>query len=477
MRRAILRVPTLLPPDLATISGGDWAVHEIGHAALGDARRTARAVRILAAFGDQPNASVSEAMGSPAAAKAAYCLFENDDAKPEVLRTAHHQSTAARTRNEEIVLVLHDTTELDWTSHPATTGLGPLSAPSHQGLHVHSSFAVTTDGVPLGLLNQIVWARDPETRGIAEERRTRAFDDKESAKWTTGIAASADVVGPGPRLIHIGDQESDVYDVVRAALERGDEIVLRACQNRRTDEPGRLSHDVVAAAPAAGTRTIQVGRAPNRPARDAELTLRWTTLTVLAPKYRYAEKLPPVTVTAVLVEELDPLAGSEAIRWLLITTVPTTSVEEAWERVRWYALRWRIERYHYVLKSGFRMEERQFQTAERLERVLAFAAIVAWRVLFLTYVGREAAAEPARWLTPAQGRILWAATHPKDPGHDTPLTNREAVRALGRLGGFMGRRHDGEPGAKVLWRGVQRFTLICLGVQLAPLLLDFEGKE
>ncbi len=223
MRRPIRPVPTLLPTDLATISGDDWAVHELGHAALGDARRTARAVAILAAFGDQPDGSVSEAMGSPAAAKTAYRLFENDDAEPESLRTAHHQSTAARIRNEEIVLVLHDTTELDWTSHPSTTGLGPLSARSHQGLHVHSSFAVTTDGVPFGLLSQTVWARDPETVGITKERRNRAFEDKESAKWTTGIAASAEVVGPGPRLIHIGDQESDIYDVVRAALDRGDE--------------------------------------------------------------------------------------------------------------------------------------------------------------------------------------------------------------------------------------------------------------
>jgi hypothetical protein len=433
------------------VASTDWAEQELGHAALGDVRRTRRAVQVLAALGAQPGAAVSDAVGGDAtAAKGAYRLFANPAIVPADLRTAHQQTTAARVRSEPVVLVLHDTTELDWTAHPATTGLGPLTAPSHQGLHVHSALAVTPDGVPLGLLAQQGWARDPADAGSCHARRARPFDVKESHKWGAGIAAAAAMVGGATRLIHIGDQESDVYDVFLFGLRHGHEFLLRTGQLRRTDQPGQLNREVLAAQPVAATRTIVVGRAPHRPEREARLALRWTTLTLRPPRSRDAEHLPPITVTAIAVQEADPPVGEPPIDWLLVTTLPTRTVEAAWERVGWYALRWRIERYHYVLKSGCRLEASQLQTGERLERLLALAAVVAWRVLYLTYAARTTPATPATWLRPLETRLLWAAIG-QDPGTaPATATTREAVRALAKLGGFLGRRGDGEPGVKVL---------------------------
>jgi hypothetical protein len=472
-----MQFPVLIAP------GDGWAAAELGHAALGDARRTQRLVQVAAAWAAQPTASFPDLAGDAAATKALYRFFDLpqrvfDRDVPEAIRQAHYQATRQRLAGAGTVLAVQDTTSLDFTHHPATEDLGPLETARRVGLFVHSTLAVGRDGQPYGLLAQQVWAREPAERGRRHTRHQRPVADKESAKWLRALAASRAAVPAGVTLVHVGDQEADVYDLFVAAQAAPEtELLVRATGERRVaSEPGTLRATLLAQ-PIVDTRTMILPRADERPTREARLTLRYRRLTLPPPRYRAAEQLPPVTLDAVLVQEVDAPPGVEPIEWLLLTSVPVASVEAAWERVRWYTYRWRIERYHLVLKSGLRLESRQLGTAARLDCCLAVASVIASRLLQLTYWARTQPEAPAAGLVSAdEWAVVWAARHPGRPVPAHP-TIRQAVREIAGLGGFLGRRADGEPGVITLWRGLQRLHDLLHGYYLARSQLPDVGNE
>jgi hypothetical protein len=217
---------------------------------------------------------------------------------------------------------------------------------------------------------------------------------------------------------------------------------------------------------------LALPRADDRPARDAHLALRYAAVALVPPRRRGGGRLPPVDVDAVLVEEDAAPAGQEPVRWLLLTSVPVADVASAWERVTWYTYRWRVERYHLVLKSGLRIEQRQLATAARLELCLAVCGVVASRLLRLTYLARVRPAAPAACVLPPDAwPVLWAARHPHAPAPPPAApTLRQAVREIAALGGFLGRRGDGDPGVITLWRGWQRLQDLRAGYHLATAL-------
>jgi hypothetical protein len=459
-----------------------WARAEVGRADLGDLRRTGAAVRVLAALAAQPGAPLPQAGGDRATTKAAYRLFDLPERYPDLglpaaLRAAHQRATKARlaAAGRRTVLAVQDTTDLDETAHPATTGVGPLETARRRGLFVHSTLAVTLDGTPQGLLAQQVWARDPAAVGQRHRRKQRPIEEKESSKWLAALAEGRADLPETVTLVHVGDREADVYDLfVAAAQVPGTALLVRACRDRRTRGPAGETGHVWAdlrARPVADTRTLGLPRRPGQAPREARLTLRWQRVTLQPPRRAAAAggPLPPLALDALLVEEVDAPAGATPLRWCLLTSVPVTDRTSAWERVRWYTLRWRVERYHLVLKSGCRLEQRRFGTAGRLEAALALYGIVACRVLQLTYAARATPDAPATaLLAPDEWALLWAARHPDDPLPTTAEpTVREAVRELAGLGGFLGRRGDGDPGAITLWRGVARFHDLLLGYHLA----------
>jgi hypothetical protein len=472
----------LVPAPLPTGTEAEWAARELGHAALGDARRTQRLVQLAAAWAAQPTTAFPDLAGAPAASKAQYRFFDLpqrvfDRDIPAAIRQAHGQATGERLAGAATVLAVQDTTSLDFTHHPATEDLGPLETARRVGLFVHSTLAVGTDGQPYGLLAQAVWAREPAARGQRHTRRQRPVSEKESAKWLRALAASRQAVPAGVPLVHVGDQEADVYDLFVAAQAQPEtELVVRATGERRVATPQGTLRATLLAQPVADTRTVTLPRADERPTRDARLTLRYTRLTLPPPAYRAAEQLRPVSLDAVLVQEVEAPAGVEPIEWLLLTTVPVDSVDAAWERVRWYTYRWRIERYHLVLKSGLRLESRQLGTAARLDCCLAVASVIASRLLELTYAARTQPEAPADALVSTdEWTVVWTARHPDQPVPSRP-TLRQAVREIAGLGGFLGRRRDGEPGVITLWRGLQRLHDLLQGYYLAQSLHPDVGK-
>ena len=439
-----------------------WAACEFGAAELGDARRTARLVALAGALGASPAATLPEACGDPAALKAAYRFFDADGVTPEALLASHVRATYARLAAVPLVLAAQDTTLLDWTHHPATTGLGPLGSARQQGLLAHSTLALTPERVPLGLLAQQVWARDAATYGQLPDQHARGIEAKESQKWLTSLAAvaAARAACPQTHFVSVGDREADVYDLFAAPRPAGVDLLVRATQDRGVADPDhRRLRAAVAAAPVAATATLHLPRRGDQPARDAALTVRWRAVTLRPPKARAAERLPPAPVWAVWAVEETPPPGAAPVEWLLLTTVPTAAAAAALARLAWYACRWGIEVWHKVLKSGCRIEARQLATADRLRRCLALYSVIAWRVLWAAMLARAVPDAPCTaLLADDEWQALYCAIHRTPTPPATPPPLREAVRWLAQLGGFLARARDGDPGVTALWRGFQHLA-------------------
>jgi hypothetical protein len=279
--------------------------------------------------------------------KGAYRFFENDDIEPDDIVHSHIDATYHRLDQVPLVLAVQDTTEVDWTSLRGAKGLGPLGNSACRGLFVHSTLAFTPDRVPLGLLAQRVWARDPTDIGKSARRKNRPIQEKESQKWLHSLDAvlTAHDGCPGTTLVSVGDREADVYDVLAAERPAGVELLIRASWDRCVSAPQRYVWASVEAQPVASEIGIQVPRRGPQPAREATLALRHCPLTVSPPRHRKAEGLPAVTLWAVLVREVEAPDEVEPIEWLLWTTVEVQTAEDAIERVNWYSCRWGIEIY------------------------------------------------------------------------------------------------------------------------------------
>jgi transposase-like protein/transposase Tn5 family protein len=447
----------------------EWAINEFGAADLGDKRRTDRLVALASVLAQRPSASLPAACDDPAMLKGAYRLLENPAVDPAALLASHVQATLERVQGLPLVLAVQDSTELDYTHHPGTAGLGPIGNGWGQGLLVHTTLAVTPDRLPLGLLAQQDWTRDPGERGKKRRRKQLPIGEKESQKWLTSLRAVNAWAAECPRtqFVSVGDAEADIYDVFCAPRAANVALLVRAAHDRCVAPgraEGRLLRAQLRAGPAGWATTVAVPRKGPQPARTAALVVRWRAFTLQPPANRAKEALPAVTLWAVWVVEPAPPAGvAEGLDWLLWTSVPVPDRAAAAERLAWYTCRWGIEVWHHVLKSGCALEARQLESVDALRRGLALYSVIAWRILYATLLARAAPDLPCTVLLAVnEWRALYCAIHKTPTPPATPPTLRQAVRWIARLGGFLGRASDGEPGAQVLWRGLQRLADLAL---------------
>ena len=434
-----------------------WVEEELAYLDMGDVRRNRRLVTLITSLSEHPAKSVPEATGSWAAAKAAYRLWDSKQVEPEAIRQAHGRKAAERAATYPVVLAVQDTTSLDFTHHPKTQGLGYLEHPKHSGLLVHSVLAVNTEGVPLGLIHQQVWTRDAQQLGSRHQRRQKEISQKESQRWLTAVEETQKAVPPETMVITVADREADIYELLAAPRPPSSHLLIRGTHNRRVQHQERYLWEAIRKSPVRGEWPIALHRRDTQAARTAQITVRWELLQVRPPRNGKGPSPGPVGVHAILVEEPSPPDGIDPLCWLLLTTLPVESLDDAQAYIRYYTYRWLIERYHYVLKSGCRVEQLQLEEASRLHRALATYCLVAWRLLWLTYEARrdpEQSCEVA--LAPHEWRSLYCFVHRTATPSATPPTLRDAVFWLARLGGFLGRTGDGHPGVKVIWRGLQR---------------------
>lgn len=437
---------------------------------LGHQRLNRRAALIIQATLEHAGESIPTAAGSRAATDATYRFLDNVNVLPNDLNEGHHRYTrdlSAQTSGP--LLVIQDTTPADFTSPGRNHTLGQLAHAKHFGFFIHSALAVTEGGLPLGLLHQHVWMRPPEERGQRAARRQKETADKESQRWLDTEQAVVATLPADREVVTISDREADFYDYFALPRRPHQHVLVRAKPRRRLAGTKELLGVAVRAAPLRGTLTIQVPRRDDHHARTATLSVRFGTFALRPPSTHLRRKdLPPLPLQAVLVEEEHPPAGVKPLCWLLLTTLPVASLEDAARLVRWYSYRWRMERYHFVLKSGCRLEELHLGTAERWRRALALYAIVAARLLHLTYRGRqepEASCEPA--VEREEWEVLWRQFQPGQALPAQPPRLRQVLRWIAQLGGFLGRKGDGEPGVKVLWRGLRKLHAMVLGFRLA----------
>jgi len=438
-----------------------WAVTEFAEAELGDLRRTQRLVEWATVLAQRPGASLPEACGDRATRKAASRFFDKGAIEPQNLLDSHVDATLPRLAAVPLVLAVQETTELDWTAHPATTGVGPLGHSAHQGLHVHTTLAFTPARLPLGLLAQQGWARDPEAIGKRATRKQRAITEKESQQWLTSVDAvfAAHGACPQTHCVSVGDREADVYDLLARERPPGVDLLIRAAWDRCVTQPAHSVWATVAACPVEAISTVQVPRRGAQPPRTASLAVRWCPLTRCPPRHRKRERLPTAQVWAVQAREETPPAEADPIAWLVLTPGAVQTTAEALERLDWSACRWGGEVWQSMRKSGCRIDARQWETAERLQRCLPLYRVIAWRIFSATMLSRVVPEAPCPAIL---AREEWQALSCAIPRTSTPPPEppslRQAVHWMAQLGGFVGRRGDGEPGATVLWKGVQHLT-------------------
>lgn len=444
----------------------DWAHDEWGAADLGDARLTRRLVAYGKACFDRPTANLPQACGGRAAAKAAYRLLNHKNASLDTFLASHRESTLARAAQESVVLAIQDTTSLNYTHHPATEGLGTIGANSEAvvGLLVHSVLLSNLAGTPLGLIDINAWARDPKDFGEADARYDLPIARKESHKWIRGYEAANSAAKRLERtqVVTVADREADVFELIEAAHEGQAQLLVRAVHQRRILTPeseveGYLWERVLEE-PVGGDLTVHVPRSGSRKARIAQLDVRYREVRISKPVDRKG-KQRALAVRAIAATERANEVDGERIEWLLLTTLPVDSVESAIEKLRWYTQRWQIEVFHRTLKTGCQLERRQSNSAATLKAALAIDAVVAWRVMHLVKLGREVPDTPCSVFFE---KIEWQALHcfihkTKTPPAQPP-TLREALRMVASLGGFLGRKGDGEPGAETTWKGLERLT-------------------
>jgi hypothetical protein len=434
--------------------GAEWAVEEMRYLHLSDNRLSARTQRVIGALSERPAQSVPEASGNWAATKAVYRLWSNPRVEEVAIRKAHYQATRDRVAGERRILAIQDTTELNYTGKNVAEVLGHLANEHTRGLLMHSTLAVSELGVPLGLVHQQIWTRDLTQKGQVKERRKKETSEKESQRWLDSLQATEAILPETVEIVHIADREGDIYDLFALPRREGSHLLIRVDHNRRVEHEARYLWEAIHQAPVVGERTVWVKPQANREARLAQVSVRFTSLTIRPP---HKQPGAGVSLQIILAEEREVPSGVEPIVWLLATTLPVASFQEALVGIDYYALRWLIERYHFVLKSGCQVEELYLQTPDRLLRALAIYAVVAWRVLWLTYEARQTPDQPCdRVLKTHEWQALYCTIHKTATPPATPPTLRQAVFWIARLGGFLGRKGDGDPGPKTIWRGLRR---------------------
>ncbi len=450
-----------------------WAMNEFGSVKLGDARLTRRLVdsaRIQAR--SLSKTFLAAAAGDEAAVKGYYRMIEHPDydaVSATAMLSGHRARSIRRMQAGRLALLVQDGTDLDFATHRGCDGLGRISrnkgGAGTRGLHLHSTLAVGGDGVPLGVVGM-----EFDALPFGKVKRAANVLDRRTGRWLRGLRDSAAIAGEldGVRVVAVMDREADAFDLFaeyRALGRRSLALLVRARHDRSLGRGQPKLFETMASAPEIGRASIEIGRLSERNstggqsafggrvARKAVLALRMMTVELPPPVREKARFGPdPVTMGAIHAGEVDPPDGTRPVCWRLLTTLDVGSAGKAREILRLHALRWRVEDWHRILKSGCKVETTAHQNRQRLERAVVINAVIAWRIAALTQLART---EPQQPVDNAFSKIEigllsdFAATRRMVP----PTDLGAAFRLVATMGGYLDRKNDGPPGAEVIWNG------------------------
>lgn len=459
-----------------------WTEREIDETAFKDARLGRRFGELLKKIGDGMGGSIPFACQDWANTKAAYRFFANDRVEQADILSGHFAATRARFDDcKGPILLIQDTTEFSYQRANANAIGMTKSVNSGRdkdrrwrhhtvcGMLMHSSLAVTTEGLPLGLAAVKFWTRK-KFKGTAQLKKkinpTRVpIEKKESVRWLDNFRQSVERLGDPERCIHVGDRESDIFELYCLTQDLGAHFLVRTCVDRLAGDGGHTIADEMEETCVKGLHHIEVRNDKGEIVRAA-LEIRFKRITVLPPIGKQ-KHYPALSLTVIHVTERGVPKGRKPIEWKLITDLPVRGRSEAIEKINWYAMRWKIELFHKILKSGCRAEDAKLRTADRLANLMAVFCIISWRVLWLTMLNRtKPNASPKVALTDTEITLLDQLV--SDAGNRRCRSGTLAfyLIKLARLGGYLARSGDPPPGNVVIWRGLSRLTDIELGAEI-----------
>lgn len=461
--------------------GQTWIDKENAACNFRDERLTKRFRLLLKQFWTNIGQSIPFACQDWAGTKAAYRFFANADVSEQDILGGHFQATSERFANSHgPILILQDTTtfsyqreqpeQIGFTGSSATRRIDGRSSPLTQcGILMHSSLAVTTQGVPLGLAAIKFWTRSKFKGCNALKKKinpTRVpIEEKESYRWLENLRQSTALFGDPQRCVHIGDRESDIYELFCAAQDVGTHFLVRTCVDRRA---GDGDHTIAAEMDEVRLKGLHRVQTTDQKGNvvDVVLEIRYRRVKVLPPIGKQS-RYPSLCLTVIHARERSAPANRKAIEWKLITDLSVTSRREAIEKLDWYALRWKIETFHKILKSGCRAEESRLRTADRLANLISVFCIVSWRIFWLTMINRTCPdAEPTVALTNGEIELLNCLVKDSKRLSKAPPLSRY-LEKIAQLGGYLARANDSPPGNIVIWRGMRRLADMQFGFNLA----------
>jgi Transposase DNA-binding len=454
-----------------------WVDRELAGSTFRDKRLGDRLRTLLAQMSGAVGEPIPLACQDWASTKAAYRFLANEAVSEAEILSGHFEATRGRaTASGGPILVVQDTTEFSYRrSRPERIGATTV-APSRReadgrfrlhticGLLMHASLALTCEGLPLGLAAARFWSRSKFKGTNALKRRvnpTRVpIEGKESMRWLANMRDATTLLGTPERLVHVGDRENDIYEFFCAAREVGTHFIVRTCVDRLAGNGGHTIAREMAEVAVHGLHRVEI-----EDGVCAVLELRYKRIRILPPIGKQ-KRYPALDLAVIHARERDAPADRAPIDWRLITDLPVERPEDAVEKLAWYGMRWKIELFHKILKSGCRAEDARLRTAERLVNLIAVMCILSWRLFWMTMMNRVAPnAPPSLALTASEIQLLDRLA----PRHDEARAGRTLsayLERIARLGGYLARTHDPPPGNTVMWRGWSRLMDIRLGAEL-----------
>lgn len=447
----------------------DWASKELSSLSLGDNRLNNRGKKILSQLSDSPTDSIPLACRGAAETKAAYRFLSNPSVTPEEIHASHVESTLARISREEVVLVAQDTTVLNFTSQAARTDTGPTVSDASRGIYLHTSLAMTPEKVSLGVLSVTQWYREALQKLTRSERAKKDFntpiEEKESHRWIAHMSMMNEHAKrlPNTLFVNLADREGDIYDLYMSAskdIAPNAHYLIRAQHNRKlcTEEGKRTEERIKESLRKdgyLGEFCLDGHSMLDRGDRAIDMKLYAKEICIKRPAHQKQRKEEQhITLTAILCSENSPSDEESKLEWLLLTDLKVNDFVSAYEKVSWYCCRWQIEIFFKTLKSGCKIEKLQLTDAG-FSVCLRFYMIIAWRILYITMLGREAPDMPCDCVFSQEE---WETTHVvlfREKPPKTPPSLNDMVRNVARLGGYLNRKSDPPPGTKVLWLGLR----------------------
>lgn len=468
------------------MSEKSWIEEELSLANFEDSRLNKRFKFIANELASNPAAPINHASTDWAATKAAYRFFDNDKVNQDNILEPHFLNTTLRSQSYKKLIVVQDTSMLTYNTHLSTGGLGSVGKRPNgyvnQGLILHASLVLTEKGLPLGLIDANTYARVNKHESDSHKRKMIPIEKKESFKWQQSLR-NIDERFDKQEIITVCDREADIYSFQEECLDRGIDFVVR-CNQGRMLEDEKLGDiglmDRLAVEPIADKITIEIPGTGKRKARKATLDLRFLPITYAGRPRGSGSILfsdrSDLSLSVVHLQEEKPPKGEKALSWILVTSLPVKSKKDALEISKIYQLRWNIELYFKCLKTGCGVEKCRLNDGKKLIRFVSLMAVVAWRILWMQFLNRsDGEASCECFLTKQEWQALWLKRHRKailaekigsSPPKQAPCV-RDAVRWIAMMGGFLGRKNDGEPGLITIWRGWQSLNLMVEGYEMS----------